>query len=346
METNLKPKRPPCVHPLRFEPKAFHFNVTNTFKWSYYHVIHSTYGQNDYEEALLFEDRSWSYAQFRGEIGRLAEAFERLGIRNRIVVGMYINNSPEFMFVWWALYKIGAIPAPINTSITQEPFRHCLKVSESEFLVSSYELFPAAEKSLNGHDIPLLKTSIVYDYDTYPKVPVPASESVVLVCHNEAPPVTPAMADWPPESRPKVRPDDTSQYLFTSGTTGLPKALVWPIGHGLMGASRIRWPRPWEKRRRSYICTPMFHGGAAFAILPPTFGTGGTIILARKFSRKNFWNDIRRTRSDMTFYIGEMIRYLVQAPVDPMHPDERYPRKSVSLGFKTMKASPKPYPWT
>lgn len=46
------------------------------------------------------------------------------------------------------------------------------------------------------------------------------------------------------------------------------------------------------------------------------------MILARKFSVRNFWPDVRRTRADMLFYIGEMVRYLVQTPPDPIHPDE------------------------
>ena len=134
--------------------------------WSYYHTIHCTYGKNEYDEALLFEDRSWTYAQFRGEVGRLALAFQKLGIGNRTVVGMYINNSPEFMITWWALYKLGAIPAPINTSITEEPFRHCFRVSSSEYLVCSYELFEAAQRSLSGHDAGPLKEVVLYDYDS------------------------------------------------------------------------------------------------------------------------------------------------------------------------------------
>lgn len=105
--------------------------------WSFYHVLHKTHGLNEYDEAFLFEARSWTYAQFRAEVGRLAVTLQQLGIGNRTVVAMFINNSPEFYVLWWALFKIGAIPAPLNTSIGQEPFRHCLKVSTAEFLIST-----------------------------------------------------------------------------------------------------------------------------------------------------------------------------------------------------------------
>lgn len=76
--------------------------------WSFYHVLHNAKA-SAYDEALLFEDRSWTYAECRAEVGRLALQFQTMGIRNRTVVAMMINNSPEFYFTWWALFKIGAI---------------------------------------------------------------------------------------------------------------------------------------------------------------------------------------------------------------------------------------------
>ncbi|KAH7091512.1 fatty-acyl-CoA synthase [Paraphoma chrysanthemicola] len=234
------------------------------FDWSFYHVLHFTSGRNEYDEAFLFEDRSWTYAETRAEVGRLAVEFERMGIRNRTVVAMFINNSPEFYFMWWALFKIGAIPAPINTAITQEPFRHCLKISEAEFLFCTFELHSAVANSLG------------------------------ILKHNNLDTVHSSMAEWPANQRPKVGQAETSQYLFTSGTTGLPKAATWPTGY----ASR-------------------------YALLPATVRSGGTVILARKFSVRNFWPDVRRTKVNMLFYIGEMVRYLVQAPPDPVHADEK-----------------------
>jgi fatty-acyl-CoA synthase len=246
--------------------------------WSFYHILHRTRGQNDYEEAFLFEDRSWTYAELRGEIGRLAQAFQALGIQNRTVVGMFINNSPEFYFTWWALFKIGAIAAPINTSISQEPFRHCLKISEAEFLICSFELIGVAASSLDINEasslmhsnvlsdsrLPRLTSVLMYDYDSYPKLSAPSliPQGVCTIVHKELPAPTPAMSSWDKEVRPKVGPNDTSQYLFTSGTTGLPKAATWPCGGSLMGGSPWRWPHMFKKHRRTYLCTPLFHGGA------------------------------------------------------------------------------------
>jgi acyl-CoA synthetase (AMP-forming)/AMP-acid ligase II len=113
-----------------------------------------------------------------------------------------------------------------------------------------------------------------------------------------------------------------------------------------MAGSPYRWPYMFEKNRRFYAVTPLFHGGATYveacalipsltirvgadissyryALLPATVRSGGTVILARKFSVRNFWPDVRRTRANMLFYIGEMVRYLVQAPPDPVHSDEK-----------------------
>lgn len=247
--------------------------------WSFYHILHKTYGQNDYDEAFLFEDRSWTYAELRGEIGRLAQTFQHMGINNRTVVAMFINNSPEFIFAWWALFKIGAIPAPINTSISQEPFRHCLKISEAEYLVCSYELYNVTASSLSIDEgsslaksgtfrdprLARLKSIVIYDYETYSRTSLSGflPRGINIVVHNQLPSPTRAMASWDREVRPKVGPTDISQYLFTSGTTGLPKAATWPCGHALMGGSPHRWPQLFKKRRRVYLCTPMFHGGAA-----------------------------------------------------------------------------------
>lgn len=259
--------------------------------WSFYHVLHCTYDVNHHSnaEALVFEGRSWTYRRLREEVGRVAETLQRrLGVRNRMVVGLFINNSPEFMFVWWALYKLGAIPAPINTSITGEHIKHCLNVSEAEMLITSYELAGIVAQTFDlsndgsannsAGDLgagsidpacPRVRQILLYDHNTYP-VPSAVDQQwpvsrpgISLLKHDELPPVVPEMGDFPKSSRPKVRYDEASQYLFTSGTTGLPKALMWPAGYSLSATCPGRYPGMYEKTRRFYVCLPMFHGTAS-----------------------------------------------------------------------------------
>ena len=317
------------------------YNEHGEDDWSFYHVLHSSYADNHHTdlEAFVFEDRSWTYRQFREEIGRLAEALQRLGIKNRSVVGMFVNNSPEFLIAWWALYKLGAIAAPINTAISGNHIRHCLKVSEAEFFICTYELYDIAVRALledNGKGAPWTNTSphlrrvVLYDYNSYPAA-ITDLPGIIILKHDDLPPVTPAMGDFPKAKRPKVGPLDAAQYLFTSGTTGMPKALNWPLGYNHLTGCSKRWPGMQEKHRRFYICLPMFHGTASFAALPATLASSGTVILARRFSRREFWADCRRSSANAILYIGEMFRYLVQAPVDPRFPDEK--NHGIDLAF-------------
>jgi acyl-CoA synthetase (AMP-forming)/AMP-acid ligase II len=305
--------------------------------WSFYHVLHNTYAINHLtkQEAFVFEDRSWTYRQFREEIGRLAEAFERLGIKNRTVVGMFVNNSPEFIMAWWALYKIGAISAPINTAISGAPIKHCLAISEAQFCITTHELHGTLLKAMShqkteGQELPLLQGLILYDYNTYP-APAAEPEGVIYLRHDELPTVTPQMADFPIEKRPKVGPNDAAQYLFTSGTTGMPKSVLWPLGYNHLTGCSQRWPGMQSSDRRWFICLPLFHGTATFAAMPGVLSASGTVIIARRFSRREFWAQVRQSRANAILYIGEMFRYLVQSPPDSRFPDER--NHGVDLAF-------------
>ncbi|KAK6369414.1 hypothetical protein LTS17_009757 [Exophiala oligosperma] len=320
------------------------YDIHGEDDWSFYHVLHCTYGLNDDLEAFVFEGRSWTYGRLRQEIGRCAQALTALGVKNRMVVGLFINNSPEFMILWWALYKLGAIPAPINTSITGNHIKHCLKVSNAEMLFTSYELSNIVGQTFDLNDgaidfdgdaaCPQVGQIILYDHQTYPPTGQWSSRRrTTLLDHSRLPPATPEMGDFPKSSRPKVLHTEASQYLFTSGTTGMPKALIWPAGYSLSGSCSNRYPGMQKKRRRFYICLPMFHGTATFAALPATFSTSGTVILARKFSRREFWSDVRQSRSNAILYIGEMLRYLVQSPPDPRFPNEKDHEVDLAFGL-------------
>lgn len=233
--------------------------------WSFYHVVHSSHALRDSvgdREALYFEGRSWTYNDFRREIGRMAEKLALAGVTNRTVVCIFVNNSPEFLFAWWALFKLGAIPAPINTKFKADHIRHCARLCEASFVICSGELWPVIEETyFSGQTESPRPGVIVYDYGTYP-APTSLPDGATYWFHDSFPAATAETDDFPRAKRPKIGILQPVQYLFTSGTTGLPKAVCYPAGFCMMLTNHRRWPDMFETPRRFYICLPMFHGTA------------------------------------------------------------------------------------
>ena len=303
--------------------------------WSLYHLLHETHTRLGPEasekEALLFEGRTWSYHDLVTDIAKVERKLKEMGIQCGDLVAMIVNNSPEFMITIFALWKIGAVPGPINTSLTAAPLKHCLAITRTKFIVTTNELLPATASTLQDYAFETPATKILcYDYDTYPSLPFYAFE-VTHIRHSTLPP-----GDTSFTNRPHRIPEDPCMLLYTSGTTGRPKAVKWPSGYSMLYKSS-RWPYLHQATDRWYCALPCFHGTATWACICPVWGQGGTIVLARKFSTSNFWRDVVDGQCNAVIYIGEMCRYLAQAERSKwLVPDERTGhnvRKMFGLGM-------------
>jgi fatty-acyl-CoA synthase len=120
--------------------------------------------------------------------------------------------------------------------------------------------------------------------------------------------------------------DDRALYIFTSGTTGLPKAaivshrrvLTWSFWFsGLIGV---------ERDDRMYDCLPLHHSVGGVVAPCATLVGGGSVVLRERFSAAAFWPEVRDHGCTLVQYIGELCRYLLQTP-----PDERDARHAVRL---------------
>jgi acyl-CoA synthetase (AMP-forming)/AMP-acid ligase II len=290
--------------------------------WSLYHLIHDTYTRRGPEatkmEALVFEGRSWTYHDLVTDIAKMERKLKELNVQCGDMVSMIVNNSPEFMITIFALWKIGAVPAPINTSLTSDPLKHCLAITHTKCIITTNELLPAIASTVQEYAAETPGTTIVcYDYDTYPMLPFYPFD-VTHVQHSTLPPGITTFHE-----RPRRIPEDPCMLLYTSGTTGRPKAVKWPCGFSMM-TKHSKWPYLHRDSDRWYCALPCFHGTATWACICPVWGQGGTIVLARKFSTSKFWGDVVAGRCNAVIYIGEMGRYLSQAPVSKaLVPNER-----------------------
>ena len=121
----------------------------------------------------------------------------------------------------------------------------------------------------------------------------------------------------PRDERPALIHDDICLYIYTSGTTGLPKAAN--INHYRVLAAMLAFSQMMEAKEtdRMYDCLPLYHTvGGVIAAGGPLM-VGGSVFLREKFSARQFWDDVVRQECTLVQYVGELCRYLLNAPDHP-----------------------------
>ena len=158
--------------------------------------------------AILHEGRRLSYGEVYTEVNRLGNALRRLGVAMEQRVVLLLHDSPEFVWSFWGALKIGAIPIPTNTLLKPRDLEYILRDSRAAVVIASEPLVPAIE-------------------EIRPRVPsvthvvVAGDASGGQLSYAEL--VGSESAELAPAATTK---DDVAFWLYTSGTTGTPKAAV------------------------------------------------------------------------------------------------------------------------
>ena len=271
--------------------------------------------------AIAFEDRRIGWRELDEAVDRYARWLRNEGVGAQHVVALVMDNRPEFLTIFTALSRVGAVAALINTQLRGDALGHALGVSRAKLVIAGSE--QAADVLAAASRLP----------DVVP------DKQLVLQCD--------AASDRPPAWRilddevatgdsgaPVVdhpgRMSDLCCYVYTSGTTGLPKAAVIRnqrmLGGGYTFGHLMHRATP---RDLIYVALPLYHSSALFLGWGSALATGAAIGLRRRFSVSGFWSDIADFRATSFLYIGEMCRYLMSAPP---HPLERAHGLRVAVG--------------
>jgi fatty-acyl-CoA synthase len=258
---------------------------------------------------LIWEGQRISWGEANARANRFAHYIRDQGMQCGDTVAVMIENSPEFLYVWIALAKLGCIAALINTQTRGDALIHAIQASESKLLFIGAECLDKLASTVS--DLDALATRVIPRTDVAAPVPAHAQEVSTQLAELSS--------DDPDRA---LRAGTIGQSIlclvFTSGTTGLPKAakithMRWlGIGQG--------WANVLDLSRDDvFFCVlPLFHVAAGSSLLSSAFATGGTIALQRKFSASRFWDTVRESGASFVQYSGELCRYLLNQPESPL----------------------------
>lgn len=255
--------------------------------------------------ALVFEGRQWSYAEFNAAANRYARVLSAAGVAADDVVAMLVDNRPETLMLIVAVAKLGAAAAMCNTKQRGEVLAHSLATVEPKAIVVGDELADSFAEIRDDERLAGLATIWHLPGSTGDA----AVDGAIDISAAAA-----GKSGGNPDASAQVSSTATCFYIFTSGTTGLPKASRmshrrWLRGGAGLGLLGLRL----TAADRFYCALPLYHNNALTVSWASTLCAGATFCLAHKFSVSRFWDDIRANRATVFSYIGEVCRYLLAA---------------------------------
>ncbi|KAI1779247.1 fatty acid transporter [Hypoxylon cercidicola] len=245
---------------------------------------------------IIFEGREWTYRDFYKAIQPVGNWLLDLGIEKGEMVALDGGNSVELLLLWFALEAIGAAVAFINCNLTGKALVHCVKVAGARYLLADSDvrqLVSPAEDELVSAGAQTIYYSTEFFETLTNTEPLPASR------------------------RTGADPMDVAGLLYTSGTTGMPKGTVVTRAR-LMMISLVGSRIGLKPGDRMYTCLPLYHASAQVVCCLPCIASGATMVLSRKFSHSTFWPEVHASKANIIQYVGELCRYLLNAPPSPL----------------------------
>ena len=254
---------------------------------------------------LLSEEQRITYAQLNERVNRVAGGLLGLGVAPAEGVAIMMPNRPEWLYVFFATQKLGTCAVPINIALKGEGLAYLLNHSEARSIVIAWDLLEnlaAIRASLAAAIRVIVDTT-----EAPPGFRLPAG-AVALDALMKAAPAPVATA----EPAVKIDPQAPAVMMYTSGTTGLPKAVV--MRYRALSGPMLEFGAFYLDNDVLYTCLPLFHANALFLTAVRALVSGRTLALSRRFSASRFWDEIRHYGATTFNALGAMIPILLKQP--------------------------------
>ncbi len=270
----------------------------------------------DREYLVVGGDRR-SYAQMEERANRLAHFLADQGVGPGDHVGIYSLNSVEWVETAWAVFKLRAVWININYRYVKDELRYLFTNADLVALVHQAEFGPRVTELLP--ELPDLRLVIGIEDGSGQ----PLSEGTV--------PFEEAVRSGSPERDFAARSNDDHYVLYTGGTTGMPKGVVWrhedvfyALGGGVDPHTNTRILRPEEMVEKGMAgqvtllpIAPLMHGATQWSVMGQSF-VGNKTILVPKFDPHTVWRLVESEKANSVMITGDaMGKPLIEALDDP-----------------------------
>jgi fatty-acyl-CoA synthase len=254
--------------------------------------------------ALIGVNEQMSYANLTERVHRCARWGHAQGLRRGDVLALMMPNAPDYLALWLGLTRLGVSVALLNTHLREAALEHSIRVVAPRAVIVGAGLIDAMRPvrarlpaslrwwahGSGEHDLPRVDLEVAQAEARA----LPASEAAL------------------------PRLEERALYIYTSGTTGLPKAanvshqrlMQW--SHWFAGLMNT------QPADRLYDCLPMYHSIGGVVAPGAALVGGGALVVRERFSARDFWRDVVSERCTLFQYIGELCRYLLASPADPL----------------------------
>ncbi len=285
------------------------FNLADLFE-----AAVDAFGDREY---LVAAGERRTFAEMEARANRLAHFMAAQGIGPGDHVGIYSLNSVEWVETAWAVFKLRAVWININYRYVKDELRYLFTNADLVALVHQASYGPQVTELLP--ELPDLRLVVTVDDGSGQPLP------------GAAVPYEEAVASGSPERDFAPRSGDDHYILYTGGTTGMPKGVVWrhedvfyALGGGVDPHTNTRVERPEEmveKGRGGQLTllpiAPLMHGATQWSIMGQSF-VGNRTILVPKFDPHEVWTLVGTERANSIMITGDaMGKPLVEALDEP-----------------------------
>jgi len=251
-----------------------------------------------------------TFSEANARVNRYTHGLAAVGVKSGDKMALFLPNSLEYVLVWFALSKLGAVEVPINVHYRHSFLEHALTVSGVSWVLTDERMLDALAECetavLRGLEAVLVRDVNEAPIWSRPADPLPPLLALSSMLHaDDTNPGVP------------VSYNDPAGILFTSGTTGPAKAVQMSHSHMYFFAQQcvdlVRLSAG-DVYLNPY---PMYHGNSQFLTVYPSLIAGSTAVLMDRFSASRWSGWVRENGVTVVNLLGVSMEYILNQPPDP-----------------------------